>query len=816
MLSHHRRGGVACAAIFIMLLMLPSAGIPSAMQASAALQQATLNALSALTPPPREYPELADHVVEMFNTTVTVIDENTVRVSIDYRFEWLNSSRPCDELYVYVDGAYGITMEDGKGPLEYGTNFGVNNGWVLVHLREEVFAGQSYCFRVSYYADDRITSSLVGQQKQYNLRMWAVVESVKKEDVAIRVNIPAWLSVTSYDHSLLKAEAAQDGGTVLTARVQNVSYNVNYYLDVGLAAKLDTSGWKYVPSVVVSNWTSGIMAGVPTDLVLAVSNLGNGTAYQTNVTVSAPPVLNLRGNSTAIIGSLRPFETRYLHFTVNASSAGASCINATATYNCCNGTVRVLTSNYTVNVAERTYDSIIACNALPEYAEISKEVSLDYVMLPIRNTSISVSLVRPDGSIFLKANSSIGHGSFKVRFAPDAAGNWTVSLEVPETGAYKAAVMNTTLPVHPTDLYSSRILSSENKRLVASYDVKEVFTFINNGTETEWSPIFNVSLYVTLPTQDVTLLYIDPLPIALSYDYSSLRARFSPPELGPGENFTIVACFNVKLLALPPVTDDFNGTLGDIPADFLKYTGYAKYWEMNDTSIQGLSSSLTANQTTVLGKVKAIYSWVADNIEYDYDKLHALERHEPAKLNTAPETLALRRGVCADISNLFIALCRASGIPAVGIGGNCYDGENGSESKMGHGWSAAYIPGYGWIEVDATWKLFGRLDDVHVSRSSGRETTEAGGYYWWNVNNATVYEDRLYMTRLPAPSQPYTTVPSNGTIITDDDDYRSVNELDEGAWIVVAMMVAMGAAIIAAPFIISKRRKSGGKGKVCP
>jgi len=105
---------------------------------------------------------------------------------------------------------------------------------------------------------------------------------------------------------------------------------------------------------------------------------------------------------------------------------------------------------------------------------------------------------------------------------------------------------------------------------------------------------------------------------------------------------------------------------------------------------------------------------------------------------------------------------------------------------------------------------------VHVSRSSGRESTEAGGYYWWNVNNATVYETTCISTRLAAPSQPDTAVPSNGTIITDDDDYRSVSELDEGAWIVVAMMVAMGAAIIAAPFIISKRRKGGGKGKARP
>jgi len=368
--------------------------------------------------------------------------------------------------------------------------------------------------------------------------------------------------------------------------------------------------------------------------------------------------------------------------------------------------------------------------------------------------------------------------------------------------------MNTTFSVHSTDLYSSRVLSSDNKRLVASYDVEEVYTFTNNGTDAERSPIFDVNLYVTLPTQDVTLLSIDPLPTGLSYNHSGLRARFSPLELNPGENFTIVVRFNVKLLALPPATDDFNGTLGMIPPEFLEYTACVKYWETNDTSIQGLSGSLTANQTTVLGKARAIYLWVVDNIKYDYDKFNAMERGEQVEQYTAPQTLALRKGVCSDISNLFIALCRASGIPAVGIGGNTYNGVNGSDNiKNGHAWSAAYIPGYGWAEVDATWSQFGRLDDVHVAKSSGRESPGAGGYYWWNVNNATVYGEHLYLTRIPTPSQSNTTEPSNGTTI-GDGSYRNANELDANTLIGIVIMVAIVTAAIITPFIILKKRRT--------
>jgi transglutaminase-like putative cysteine protease len=740
---------------------------------------------------------IEDHIVKRFNTTITVIDEKTVHVSIDYGFTWLNSNYSRDMWYVYVGtDAYGIITEDEKGPLNYSTNYSIENGWAPVRLREGVNAGQSCYFKVSYYAENYITPAGQGQsqQKQYRLGMWAVWDNARKEDVAIKVNFPSWFSISSYDLSFLKAGTTQDGGTVLTARMQNVSYDTNYYLGVDLITKQDTSGWRYVPNVIVFNWTRSIMAEVPASLILAVNNLGNGTAYLTNTTVSAPAILNLRGNSINEIGKLRPFETRYLYFTVNASSAGASYIFTTIAYNYGNGTVRIQKSNCTVDVTRHMYESVVACNIEPDSAEISKETSLNYVMVPIRNASISVSLIRPDGSVFSKVSRNVTYGSFTIRFAPDVAGNWTANLEVPEISSYRSARMNTIFLVHSTNFYSSRILSSDNKKLVASYDVKEVYTFTNNGTETEQSPTFDVSLYVTLPTQDVTLLDMNPLPINLSYNYSGLRAKFSTPELDPEENFTIVVRFNVKLLALPPVIDDFNGTLGEIPTEFLKYTGYAKYWETNDTSIQNLSSSLTANQTTVLGKARAIYLWIADNIKYDSDKLNAIERGEPTEQYTAPQTLALRKGICEDISNLFITLCRASGIPAIGIGGNPYNGVNGSDNiKSSHAWSAAYIPGYGWIEVDATWKQFGRLDYVHVARSSGRDTPGAGGYYWWGINNATVYDEHLYMTRMS------TTV--------GDNTYQSINELDTNLLIGIFIIVAIITAVATVPFIIMKKRR---------
>jgi transglutaminase-like putative cysteine protease len=773
--------------------------------------------VSVSTAAVHEVAESTDHIVKKFNTTVTIIDEKTVHVSIDYGFTWLDKDHTRDTWYVYVgDNAYGITTEDEDGPLNYGTNYVVENGWLPIRLREEINLGESRYFRVSYYAENRVTNNGGSQPGSYHVAMWIMWDTSPKETVSVMIVIPSWLSVSRYDPPFLEAENTQDGATVLSAHAQNVSYDTNYYINADLVAKQDTGSWEYMSRISIDEWTSTVMAGVPTNVILAVGNLGNGAAHRVNVTVAAPPSLNLSGVGLTAVGELRPFETRYLRFTVNASSPSSSYIYATLAYTDGNVT-KIQYRNCTIDVTHRVYDTIAACNVAPDYIETSKEESINYVIVPVHEAEVSVSLMRPDGSLYTRVNRNVTYGSFTVRFTPDTAGNWTASLYVPEADYCEAIRMNTTFLVHSTDLYSSQVLSSDNKRLVASYDAEKVYTFTNNGVDVDRSPTFDVNLYVTLPTQDVTLLSIEPTPISLSYTDGDLRAKFSPLELNPGENYTIVVRFNVKILTLPTLTKNFNGTISDIPPQFLSYTGYAKYWETNDTSIKQLSRSLTANQTTVSGKIQAIYFWVADNIEYDHEKYNASMSGEPTERYTAPQTLALRKGVCEDISNLFITLCRASGIPAVAITGNIYKGVNGSDYiKNGHAWSAVYVPRYGWVEVDATWKEFERLDDVHVARSSIREASVGDGYYYWNVNNATAYEDHLFLTRLSISGQASNaTSPSNGTAIVDGG-YHAVNEVGTNTLIGLVAITAIITVIIITPFIVLKRRKAKRYGSTRP
>jgi transglutaminase-like putative cysteine protease len=55
-------------------------------------------------------------------------------------------------------------------------------------------------------------------------------------------------------------------------------------------------------------------------------------------------------------------------------------------------------------------------------------------------------------------------------------------------------------------------------------------------------------------------------------------------------------------------------------------------------------------------------------------------------------------GECGDYSALFVALCRAAGIPARPVVGRWAT----SEAIDWHVWAEFHLPGYGWVPVDPT------------------------------------------------------------------------------------------------------------------
>lgn len=69
---------------------------------------------------------------------------------------------------------------------------------------------------------------------------------------------------------------------------------------------------------------------------------------------------------------------------------------------------------------------------------------------------------------------------------------------------------------------------------------------------------------------------------------------------------------------------------------------------------------------------------------------------------TAADALADGVGVCQDHAHVFIACCRALGVPARYVGGYLVSSEGGEqEHSAGHAWASALVPDIGWVSFDA-------------------------------------------------------------------------------------------------------------------
>ena len=96
-------------------------------------------------------------------------------------------------------------------------------------------------------------------------------------------------------------------------------------------------------------------------------------------------------------------------------------------------------------------------------------------------------------------------------------------------------------------------------------------------------------------------------------------------------------------------------------------------------------------------------------ITYDTDPTHAG--------TTAAEAFALRRGVCQDLSHIFIAAARALEIPARYVGGYFHRADGVVQQEAGHAWAEAFVADLGWVAFDPANGVC--ATDAHVRVATG-------------------------------------------------------------------------------------------------
>lgn len=160
-------------------------------------------------------------------------------------------------------------------------------------------------------------------------------------------------------------------------------------------------------------------------------------------------------------------------------------------------------------------------------------------------------------------------------------------------------------------------------------------------------------------------------------------------------------------------------------ADFTKVDEFARNYKTKTTDANKLAKDLTSQFDSELLKVRSIFIWITENIQYDIKEFRKISKgggRESYRIKAGSEkelaekkkqieeekhresiknTLSKRKGVCQDYAELFNEMCKSIGIKSGMIDGSTKD-ITGQYWPDNHAWNWVEIKGKTYL-LDATW-----------------------------------------------------------------------------------------------------------------
>ena len=227
----------------------------------------------------------------------------------------------------------------------------------------------------------------------------------------------------------------------------------------------------------------------------------------------------------------------------------------------------------------------------------------------------------------------------------------------------------------------------------------------------------------------------DPAPKEIVTDQWGQRfAHFEARDLRPGSSLDVKMTVSATLFAVHTHIDPARvGELRSIPKAVRdKYLADGAKYDLANPSIKKHLAAALEGEDRPYWMVRKIAAYIGAHMEYEMT----------GGWNTAPTVIDRGTGSCSEYTFVFIAMCRAAGIPARYAGAIVVRGDDASTDDVFHRWAEVYLPGYGWVPADAQaadkptpeerGAVLGNLDNRFVI------TTVSGGgsdYIDWDYNS---------------------------------------------------------------------------------
>ncbi|MCP4581424.1 MAG: transglutaminase [candidate division Zixibacteria bacterium] len=260
--------------------------------------------------------------------------------------------------------------------------------------------------------------------------------------------------------------------------------------------------------------------------------------------------------------------------------------------------------------------------------------------------------------------------------------------------------------------------------------------------------VTDLNIYLAVPENSPHQKLLQPLMYESSVNHEIISdqwgqkvARFHFDELPPGgkveASYTITAeLFEHWLLVRPESV----GKLKDIPKDIAKeYLVNNTKFAIDSETIQKAVDKAISDETNPYWMMRKIFKYIIDNMYYEL----------AGGWNIAPAVLERGNGSCSEYSFVFIAMCRAAGLPTRYAGSIAQRGDLASEDEVFHRWCEVYLPKVGWVPVDPSggdqdWPEGQARYIGHVSNRFLITTVGGGGsdYLGWEYNSYETYQSQ--------------------------------------------------------------------------
>lgn len=230
--------------------------------------------------------------------------------------------------------------------------------------------------------------------------------------------------------------------------------------------------------------------------------------------------------------------------------------------------------------------------------------------------------------------------------------------------------------------------------------------------------------------QKIKVQILTPSGTKQTYNLRSDGTFESYPLTGSNGTYTIMVLEYVggKDYALAN-TLTFDVTLSNSLAPYLRPSQYVNY-SAGDSAVT-LASQLCGGTSNALEKVDKVYSWLVDNVVYDYD--FAASDIAGGYAGDTYKVVNQKKGICLDYAATMAAMLRSQNVPTQVISGNVTDGGF-------HAWVNVYVQDAGWVYAGAIYfdgSGWTRMDPTYAA--SSRSSKEILDFIANGSNYSTKY-----------------------------------------------------------------------------